>query len=154
MLDFAPNADDAFIAVGKKFGYFANEGIELVLTNPPSQLNEIPTLVALGHYDVGISVVPSTLLAKLNGAPLLSVAGWAKRSDGLIFYPPGKIKSPHDLVGKQVATYNSLDYIGFLTSYLASAGLKLSDIHLEYVNYTPPLIATGKVYGATEWTLA
>lgn len=146
MLDFYPNADDVFVDLSDKYGYFAEVGLKVNFVNPPSTLNEIPTLVGLGHFDVGISVVPDTLLARLNGASVLSVAGWAKRSDGLIFYPKNKIRSPKDLVGKTVAVYDSVDYKGFLMSYMKSAGLSSSQVDTQNVDYTPPLIAAGKVY--------
>jgi ABC-type nitrate/sulfonate/bicarbonate transport system substrate-binding protein len=146
MLDYLPNPDDVFIQVGKNYGYYADVGVEINPTVPPSNLELIPELVGRGQFDMGISYAVDVTAARSKGIPVISVAGAGIRADGLISLAPNVIHSGHDLVGKTVATYASPDYVGFMTSVMQSAGLKLSDVNLVDVAFTPPVIASGKAF--------
>jgi ABC-type nitrate/sulfonate/bicarbonate transport system substrate-binding protein len=146
MLDYLPNPDDVFVQVGKTFGYYADEGVQLNTTVPPTDLELIPELVGRGQFDMGVSYAVNVTAARAKGIPVISVAGQGVRADGLITLAPAVIQSPHDLVGKTIATYASADYVGFITSVMRSGGLKLSDVKLVDVAFTPPVIISHRAY--------
>jgi ABC-type nitrate/sulfonate/bicarbonate transport system substrate-binding protein len=147
LLDFLPNVDDVFIAVAEKYGYFADEKLTVATTNPSvAQINSIPELTGLGRFDFGIQSVPVGMFAYKAGAPVLAVAGWGQRAEGIISLPKNKVTGPKSLVGKTVATYNAADYKAFLISFMRSAGLSVSKVNAVNTNFTPPVIASGRAY--------
>ena len=145
LLDFLPNVDDVFLPVAQKYGYFADAGLKVSFTNPSvAEINSIPELVGLGKYDFGIQSVPVGMFARSAGSPVISVAGFGKRSEGIISLPPNKVTGPSSLVGKTVATYNAADYKAFMVSFMKSAGLSASQVNLVNTDFTAPIIASGK----------
>jgi ABC-type nitrate/sulfonate/bicarbonate transport system substrate-binding protein len=147
LLDFLPNVDDVFVAVAQKYGYFAEEGLTVTTANPSvAQINLIPELVGLGRFDFGIQSVPVGLFARAAGSPVLAVAGFGKRSEGIIWLAPNNVTGPASLVGRTVATYDAADYKAFMISFMRSAGMSTSQVNLVNSDFTPPLIAAGKVY--------
>jgi len=147
LLDFLPNVDDVFIAVAEKYGYFADEKLTVTTTNPSvAQINSIPELTGLGRFDFGIQSVPVGMFAYKAGSPVLAVAGWGQRAEGIISLPKNTVTGPHSLVGKTVATYNAADYKAFVISFMKSAGLSVDQVNLVNTNFTPPIIASGRAY--------
>jgi ABC-type nitrate/sulfonate/bicarbonate transport system substrate-binding protein len=147
LLDFLPNVDDVFIAVAEKYGYFADEKLTVKTTNPSvAQINSIPELAGLGRFDFGIQSVPVGMFAYKAGSPVLAVAGWGQRSEGIISLPKNPLTGPKSVVGKTVATYNAADYQAFMISFMKSAGLSMSQVNMVNTDFTPPVIASGRAY--------
>lgn len=147
LLDFLPNVDDVFVAVAEKYGYFADEGLKVTITNPSdAQINSIAELTGLGRFDFGMQAVPEGIFARNAGSPVLAVAGWGRRSEGIISLPPNRVTGPKSLIGKTVATYNAVDFEAFMISFMRSAGLKTSQVNLVNTDFTAPIIASGKAF--------
>ena len=147
ILDFLPNIDDVFIAVAQKYGYFADEKLTVKTTNPSvAQINSIPELTGLGRFNFGIQSVPVGMFAHKAGSPVLAVAGWGQRSEGIVFLPKNSVTGPKSVVGKTVATYNAADYQAFMVSFMRSAGLSVSQVNMVNTDFTPPVIASGRAY--------
>lgn len=147
ILDFLPNVDDVFIAVAEKYGYFADEKLTVKTTNPSvAQINSIPELTGLGRFTFGIQSVPVGLFASKAGSPLLAVAGWGQRAEGIISLPRNPVTGPKSVVGKTVATYNAADYQAFMISFMKSEGLSMGQVNMVNTDFTPPVIASGRAY--------
>lgn len=147
LLDFLPNVDDVFIAVAQQFGYFSDEKLTVNLTNPSvAEINSIPELTGLGKFDFGIQSVPVGMFAHKAGSPVIAVAGWGQRSEGIISLSKNPVSGPSSLVGKTVATYNAADYKAFMISFMKSAGIPVSKVNLVNTDFTAPVIASGKAF--------
>jgi NitT/TauT family transport system substrate-binding protein len=103
-----PIVDTAPIYLGKKLGYFSEQGIDLQIDTAAGGANIIPG-VAGDKYEFGFSNAPSVLIAQTNNVPITVIApgnATTGKADadfsGLVVKDPS-ITSAKQLAGKKVA---------------------------------------------------
>lgn len=115
-----PILDVAPIYLGEKQGFFAEEGLDLNLTQAQGGAAIVPSVVS-GQMDIGFSNMTSLIVAKSKGLPLQVVTAGAGSNGeqgkdvGAVVAPSdSEIKTAKDLEGKKVAV-NTLSNINDTT---------------------------------------
>jgi NitT/TauT family transport system substrate-binding protein len=144
VLDYLPNVDNIWIYLGLNKGYYAAKGIDLKVT-VPTDFASTAVLVGLGTFDIGLGQMIGLLDPLLKGVPVVSIARlMAKDTEGVISLPKNNIRGPKDLVGKPFALPNDPATVAQFRQFMLSAGLSLDKVQLEYVDFSPPYIISGK----------
>jgi ABC-type nitrate/sulfonate/bicarbonate transport system substrate-binding protein len=144
VLDYLPNVDNIWVYLGINKGYYAAHGIDLNLT-VPTNFAATAELVGLGKFDIGLGEMIGLLDPLVKGVPVVSIARlMAKDTVGVISLPKENIHGPKDLVGKTFALPNDPASVADFKQFMASAGLSIDQVKLEYVNFSPPYIISGK----------
>jgi putative hydroxymethylpyrimidine transport system substrate-binding protein len=146
--DFLPDLINAWYWVGKDAGYYAAEGIDLVMQNPPEAQIGDPRLVTTGQTDVLMSYIPNMITARAAGLPIISVGVYMKqRADGIIWDPKHiTIKGPEDLRGKTYGNFASPDWQAEFRQFLKTAGMTTKDVQIVDPGFsTPAFIQAGKI---------
>jgi NitT/TauT family transport system substrate-binding protein len=135
-MGYIPNVQFSPYYVAMEKGYFDDEGLEVTFDYGIS--TDIMTLVAGGHVDFGISDGDQVIIARDKGIPVKVVyTMYVKYPVGIVSFDEKGLTSVRSLRGKKVGTpgpYGS-NYIG-LQVLLHSAGMKLQDIDLNFIEYT------------------
>lgn len=119
--------------VADKYGYFADEGLEVefLYANAADILNNI----AAGNVQFGFPNGDGVIAARANGLPVKVVHTTYQNGIGAtLFKTASGITSPADLVGKKVAvtSYGSPNYIQ-LQVMMAQVGKSVDDVNVEVV---------------------
>ncbi len=123
-----------YVAVEK--GYFAEEG--LTLSFDYSWETDGVRLVGAGELPFAIASGDQVLLARSQGIPVVTVAGWWQRFPvGVVALEDSGIRTPADLRGRKVGIPETFgaSYIGW-RALASAAGLKDEDVRLEVIGYT------------------
>jgi NitT/TauT family transport system substrate-binding protein len=133
-----PNAETAAIRLGDKKNLFADQGIDLEITDTSSGAASITALVA-GQFDIVFANTVSVMQGKDKGLPLVMVAGAStstgvegKDFSGLMISSDSTMKSAADLAGKTIAS-NTIKNIGELTARLSVKKAGGSTADLKFV---------------------
>ncbi|HEY3367944.1 MAG TPA: ABC transporter substrate-binding protein [Symbiobacteriaceae bacterium] len=103
VLDWYPNAAHAFILAAQEQGFFKAEGLTVDLKMPAENPTDGIKLVGAGKETFALYYQPDVLLARGEGIPIVSVAAIVRHPlNGIMVPTASGIKSPKDLVGKQV----------------------------------------------------
>ena len=107
VLDWTPNTNHTGLYVAQEKGYFAEQGLEVAIVQPPE--DGAASLVASKKADFGISfqdyLVPA--FATDNPLPITAVAALVNHNtSGLLSLSEKNIRSPKDLVGHTYATWD------------------------------------------------
>ncbi|MEZ0294596.1 MAG: ABC transporter substrate-binding protein, partial [Solirubrobacteraceae bacterium] len=78
VLDYFPNADHAGIYAAQASGAYAKAGLDVKITPPPDPSAPLKLLLA-GKADIAISYEPELLLARDQGAQLVSVGALVQK---------------------------------------------------------------------------
>jgi NitT/TauT family transport system substrate-binding protein len=112
-----PIVDVAPIYLGKKKGFYRDQGLDLTLQTAQGGAVIVPGVVS-GEFQFGFSNATSLMIAQTNNVPLKAVANGVATTgkegadySGITVKKGSPIKSPKDLEGKQVAV-NTLKNIG------------------------------------------
>jgi len=125
LLDWLPNPNHIPLYVGQDKGFFAESGIDLLITKLQDPSDSIP-LVTSGQADLALFYMPDTIRAIQRGADVEVVGVLFKKPlNGFIFREGEGIKNPKDLNGK------SLGYC------LDGSGTTVLDYILEKNQITP-----------------
>lgn len=106
VLDYTPNTNHTGIYVAKEKGYFAEEGIELSIQQPP--VDGAASLVASGKAQFGIDYQDTiaSSYAQKNPLPVTNIAALVQHNTSGIISLKGKgIDKPKGLEGKKYATW-------------------------------------------------
>ncbi|MDX6639019.1 MAG: putative hydroxymethylpyrimidine transport system substrate-binding protein [Solirubrobacteraceae bacterium] len=103
MLDFFPNADHAGIYEALADGEFRRAGLDVTLRVPGDPSTPLK-LLAAGKTDLAISYEPEMLLARDQGAKLVSIGALVQRPLTSIISLNPKFRSPADLEHHTVGT--------------------------------------------------
>ena len=135
ILDWFPNADHVPLYVARDGGYFAREGLEIVLT-PPADPNDPLKLVAAGSAPFAINYQPNITIARSRGLPVRSIGVLVEHPlSSLAFLKRSGIRTPADLKGKRIG-YSVQDLeLALLKALAASHGLKPGDYTTVNVNF-------------------
>jgi putative hydroxymethylpyrimidine transport system substrate-binding protein len=146
MLDWFPNADHVGLYQALAEGDFSRAGLDVhveVPSNPATPLQ----LLAAGKVDMAISYEPQVLLARNQGAPLVSVAAIVQKPlTSIVSIGKAHITSVANLRGKTVG-YAGIPYQqAYLDTILANAHVPVSSVKLVNVGSNlVPVLLSGRV---------
>jgi NitT/TauT family transport system substrate-binding protein len=144
VLDYLPNVDNIWIYLGLNKGYYAAKGIDLKVT-VPTDFSSTAVLVGLGTFDIGLGQMIGLLDPLQKGVPVVSIARlMAKDTEGVISLPKNNILAPKDLIGKPFALPNDPATVASFKQFMEFDGYSISQVQLEYVDFSPPYIISGK----------
>lgn len=133
VLDWYPNAIHSFLYVAQEKGYFAEEGLELVI-NFPANPNDGIALPAAKKADVGMYYLNDAITTAVEeDVPIVSIGAVTQSMLGVVVsLEKNNINGPADLKGKKIGYSGSPLSEASINSMLADANLKPEDC--EFVN--------------------
>ena len=159
MLDYLPNADHAGIYQAQGGGEFERAGLNVAIETPADPATPLKLLVA-GKVDIAISYEPEVLLARDQGAKVVSIGALVQRPlTSLMAVPPkrdegkGKddrsakptVTSVEDLAGKTVGTAGIPYQSAYLKTILEEAGVDPASVKEVNVGFNlVPAMLSGK----------
>lgn len=134
-MDWTPWGVQAAMHLAQQKGWFAASGLDVMLEDGNGSVTTVQIVGGSDQFDVGHAALASMMIARDKGLPVKAVAVFARLSDiGLLVPKDAGIKGPKDLKGKKVVyTAGSLE-APFIDAFLASGGLKRSDLELVNVD--------------------
>jgi putative hydroxymethylpyrimidine transport system substrate-binding protein len=146
MLDWFPNADHVGIYQALANGDFAQAGLD-VHVQVPSDPSLPLKLLAAGKVDAAISYEPEVLLARQQGAQIVSVGAIVQKPlTSIVSLASKHITSAAQLRGKRVGDAGIPYQHAYLTTILQHAGVPVSSVKETNVgdNLVPALVS-GKI---------
>lgn len=138
-MSYIPSVQFAPIYVAAERGYFAEEGITIEFENSFNEADGIDRL-AVNNLQFGIISGEQVIIARQAEKPLVYVMVWYHRFPvGIVFPVDSDIKTPTDLVGKNVGypgPYGA-SYMG-LRAFLEAANLQEDQLDLEAISFNAP----------------
>lgn len=136
VLDWYPNAIHSFLYVAQEKGYFAEEGLNLVI-NFPANTNDGISLPAAGKADIGIYYLQDAILTAVEeNVPIVSVGAVTQSSlNVVISLAESGIKGAEDLVGKKIGYAGTVLSEAQIASMLEYAGLSADDCQFVDVGF-------------------
>ncbi len=129
-----PAGSDAALFLSKSKGWLADAGIELKIEEARGSMNSIQ-MVAAGQFDIGQGEFGPLIVAVDRGAPIVAVAGWARKTDISIFLDKDSpAEHPRDLKGKSVALIANSPWTPVLDAFLKRIGMTRSDFNFMIVD--------------------
>jgi putative hydroxymethylpyrimidine transport system substrate-binding protein len=146
MLDYFPNADHAGIYAAQESGAYAQAGLDVEITPPPDPSAPLKLLLA-GKVDVAISYEPELLLARDEGAELVSVGALVQGPlTSLMAVGKDAPRTPQELRGKRVGTAGLPYQSAYLRTILETAGVDPGAVKETNVGFNlVPAMLSGKV---------
>lgn len=133
-LDFSPVGFHAAMHLAKAKGWFAREGLDVDIQDGTGSLNTIQ-LVASGQADVGQVQLGVMAIARQNGLPLKSFAGFLRKGDLAVLVPRGSnIHTVRDLKGKKLVCFTASPWAPFIDPFLAKGGLDRTSVQIDMVS--------------------
>jgi NitT/TauT family transport system substrate-binding protein len=133
-LDFSPVGFHAAMHLAKVKGWFAREGLDVDIQDGTGSLNTIQ-LVASGQADVGQVQLGVMAIARQNGLPLKSFAGFLRKGDLAVLVPRGSnIHTVKDLRGKKLVCFTASPWAPFIDPFLAKGGLDRTSVQIDMVS--------------------
>ena len=151
-----PVADGFWIPwiLGKEKGFYADEGIDLVIVAPPTVADTMKYL-GTASADVAFTTVMDIIFAKEEGAPVKAIGRYGRGNNWGIITKEGSPITVEGLKGKTVGIYNDAWTKAQLSLMLKSAKLTLDDVTMvAAADDTVPLLLQGKVDAITGITNA
>lgn len=146
MLDYFPNADHAGIYAAQAEGAYEAAGLDVRITPPPDPSAPLKLLLA-GRTDIAISYQPELLLARDQGADLVSVGALVQKPlTSLMSIGKAAIRSPRGLRGKRVGTAGIPYQSAYLETILGQAGVDPGSVRETSVGFNlVPAMLSGRV---------
>jgi putative hydroxymethylpyrimidine transport system substrate-binding protein len=134
-LDFFVNPNHVPLVVAQELGFFADEGIDVVLRVPVDPSDPVK-LAAVGTIDVALTPQINYLIARSEGLPLIAIGALIDRGlGGLLALGDGGIDSIDDLRGARIGySLTPLEPILWRTM-LDCAGIVEDEVQLIHVGY-------------------
>jgi len=127
-LNWNPNAEHAPYFLGRKLGYYAEEGIELEILPGTGSGNAV-TLVGTGDSPFGVAIADALVLGRAQGVPALSTAVLLQENPGvLVSFAEKGIVAPEDIYGKRIALNPQSTGYAFWVAFTEANGLDRSQI--------------------------
>lgn len=131
VLDWTPNTNHTGIYVAMEKGYFAEEGIEVSVVQPPEGGAEV--LVASGKAEFGISF-QDTMAPAIIGDDALDITAVAAlvqhNTSGIISRKGEGMDRPRGMEGKSYSTWNGSIEIAMLDNVVTADGGDFSKVEL------------------------
>ena len=136
VLDWYPNAIHSFLYTGIEKGYFAEEGLNLVI-NFPSNVNDGIALPAAGKADLGIYYLQDAILtATEENVPIVSVGALTQSSlNVVVALKDSGIEGAKDLAGKKIGYSGTALSEAQIKSMLENVGLSADDCEFVDVGF-------------------
>ncbi|KXL54067.1 putative thiamine biosynthesis protein [Anaerotignum neopropionicum] len=147
VLDWYPNAIHSFLYTGIEKGYFAEEGLNLVI-NFPSNVNDGISLPAAGKADLGIYYLQDAILtATEENVPIVSVGALTQSSlNVVVALKDSGIDGAEDLKGKKIGYSGTVLSEEQIKSMLKYVGLSADDCQFIDVGFDLlTAVTTGQV---------
>ncbi|MGD9676106.1 MAG: ABC transporter substrate-binding protein [Candidatus Bipolaricaulia bacterium] len=105
-LDWTPNTNHTSIFVARDEGYFAEEGLDVVVVEPGPTIGL--QLVAAGHAEFAVSMQEEVTMARAQGFPVVSIAAlYPHNTSGFAAARDRGIATPADFAGRRYAGWGS-----------------------------------------------
>ena len=145
-LDWFPNADHAGVYAAQAQGYFAEEGLEVIL-QVPGNPEDPPKFVAADKVDLAISYQPDVIQAKAAGLPITAVGALVPVPlNSVLTLKTSGITTPAGLKGKRVAYPGIPSNEVYLQTMLKQAGVDRASVELVDVGFDlGPALRGGRV---------
>ena len=139
--------EHAGLLMSEANGYFADAGLEVLLSSPASPAWPVRYLLSrLVDADFAVSHLPQVAISVENGHPITAVGSLIPEpTAAFIWLKESGIRGVADLKGKTIAVPGLPFQRSFLESLLVRSGVKLEDVKLRYVGYRAvPTLASGR----------
>ncbi|MFQ6014707.1 MAG: ABC transporter substrate-binding protein [Anaerolineae bacterium] len=151
-MGYIPSFHYAPFYVALEKGYFAEEGIQLIMDYGTEE--DAIKLVAAGAREFGTVQGDQLILARAQGLPIVQIAEWFYSVPIAVFSLAEKgIEKPEDLIGKTVGQPGpyGATYTGY-RALLYTQGINPEDINTINIGFTQvAAVAEGSVEAATGW---
>jgi putative hydroxymethylpyrimidine transport system substrate-binding protein len=146
MLDWFPNPDHVPLYAALGQGYFTQDGLEVALQVPANPDDPLK-LTAAGRVDVAVNYEPSVVMARAQGLPVRSIGLLIDHPlTTVMFLKSSGIRSPKDLVGRQVGFSVTGLEDAFIDQIMRSDGASESNLKMVNVSFDlVPALLTHKV---------
>lgn len=136
VLDWYPNAIHSFLYVAQEKGYFAEEGLNLVV-NFPANTNDGISLPAAGKADLGMYYLQDAILTAVEeDVPIVSVGAVAQESlNVVISLKESGIDGAEDLEGKKIGYAGTVLSEEQIKSMLEHVGLEVDSCEFVDVGF-------------------
>jgi NitT/TauT family transport system substrate-binding protein len=133
-LDWIPHAAQAPLHLAMHRGWFAERGLDVHMEDGNGSVVTVQT-VGAGKFDIGHANLATMAMAREEGLPVRSIAGFIRKSDMGVLFPEGApIRTPKDLEGKSVIyTSGSLE-APFLDAFFRNGGTSRDRVSLVSVD--------------------
>ncbi len=150
VLDWYPNAIHSFLYTAIEKGYFAEEGLNLVI-NFPSNVNDGISMPAAGQADLGIYYLQDAIVtATEENVPIISVGALTQSSlNVVIALKDSGIDGAEDLKGKKIGYSGTALSEAQIKSMLENVGLTTEDCEFIDVGFDLLSALTTKQVDAT-----
>jgi NitT/TauT family transport system substrate-binding protein len=148
-MGYIPNFQYAPFYVGLEKGYFAEEGLQIIMDYGTEE--DAAKKVASGNVQFGTSSGDTIILSRGQGIPLKYVMRWYNGWPTGIFSLADKgIKTPQDLVGKTVGIPGPFgaNWLSW-QAMLANQGIDPESINVQFIGFTQiAAVSSGQVDAA------
>ena len=136
VMDWYPNAIHSFLYAAQEKGYFAEEGLNLVV-NFPANTNDGISLPAAGKADIGMYYLQDAILTAVEEeVPIVSVGSVAQKSlNVVISLKENGIETAADLAGKKIGYAGTALSEAQIECMLEKAGVSAEDCQLIDVGF-------------------
>lgn len=140
-MDFIVWGTHAAMHLAKEKGWFEEAGLDVEVQDGAGSSNTIQ-LVASGQVDVGQVQLGVMAVAVEQGADIVSIAGWFRKSDlAVLVDRDSQISEISDLKGLDIVNFNGSPWSPYIGSFLRAGGLSESDVNIVAVS-PPALMST------------
>ncbi len=146
MLDWFVNPNHGPIVIAKERGYFAEQGLNVVIQEPADP-SMPPKLVAANKIDLAITYQPNLTIDVAAGLPLIRSATLiATPLNTLMVLDNNKINDMSDLKGKKIGIAIAGNEEATVGTMLRTAGVSYDDVQIINVGWAlSSSLASGKV---------
>ena len=136
VLDWYPNAIHSFLYVAQEKGYFAEEGLNLVV-NFPANTNDGISMPAAGKADIGIYYLQDAIMTAVEeDVPIVSVGAVTQSAlNVVISLKDSGIDGAEDLAGKKIGYSGTALSEAQIASMLEYEGLSADDCEFVDVGF-------------------
>ncbi|MFI5341361.1 MAG: ABC transporter substrate-binding protein [Candidatus Methylomirabilales bacterium] len=135
MLDWTPNHSQAYLFVAQAKGFFAEQGLEVILDVPKHPADPID-LVAAGKYPLAISYSTDVVLARDQGQPVVCIASVVQHPlDSVMTLKTSGIDALEKLAGKRVGHNGTSSALAYLRTIFKRYGVDPNSVQLVNVGY-------------------
>ncbi len=123
-VDFAPWGVQSALHLSLVKGWFKNDGLKVDLQDGTGTLNTI-NLVASGQVDVGLVQLGPMAIARAQGLPVTSFAGFLRKGDlAVMVDEKSGPKTAKELAGKKIVCFANSPWAPFVDAYLKRIGFE------------------------------
>lgn len=136
VLDWYPNAVHSFIYVAMEKGYYAEEGLN-VIVRFPANTNDAITLTAAGQADAGLYYQTNTISTIANqGVPVKVIGTVVQHPLNIVMsMKDSGINTAADLKGKVIGYPGTPDNEVFVKAMMENSGLTFEDVTMQDVGF-------------------